>query len=533
MNEDEPRAPRSRERPDAHRDALPPSQGLPRSPASEILDLVIESLAPESTQAARDQAEKVIRGLLAAPDWQAPPPRYERPRVRNQVPVDQTADSDLNVDPRARTGRRREQLPVERPDGDSAATVPHLKMTEIVHESDADRAESGRRVPRERPPQRPKRRPNVSTAGTPPAADESDAADNPPRDRRRAPRPTLETGVAESSAPSAPDGEPGVATPVRDVESVSDDAVDRPEGLVEPVVVERSTFGSFPWWERGWWQLTPGGSARDITCDAGTLGSLAAAAVSLRGHKHRLDAAPNDDAFSLCTATALDGSDWLIGCVCDGVGSADRANEGSALVATTFTAELADLVGRAEWADGRPTSETLATLTDVVRARVREVLGVDIDQLREFETTLTFVAVARSRHADGPRRALIGWTGDSPALVLRDGSWVDQGGALAEEATGPTSTRTAGFLTHQGLEGSVQLDLEPDDVIMLCSDGVGAFVTDGTTNRKFGSILASTIAGPVDVLHFVNLINFDMRSADDDRTALVVWQDVRPDDATP
>ena len=380
---------------------------------------------------------------------------------------------------------------------------------------------------------RPAARPDITASGTSSTPDVAEPPEVRTTQARLATRPTLETDI--TAAPTLGRGASGAAVPAGP-SAASDESHggdEGPVGLVEPVVVERSTFGSFPWWERGWWQLPPGGSARDITCDAGTLGSLAAAAVSLRGHKHRLDAAPNDDAFSLCTATGLDGSDWLIGCVCDGVGSAARANEGSNLVATTFTDELADLVARAEWADGRPASETLTALTDVVRSRVREDLGVAIEALREFETTLTFVAVARSRHGDAPRRALIGWTGDSPALVLRDGIWTDQGGALAEEATGPTSTRTAGFLTHQGLEGSVQLDLEPDDVIMLCSDGVGAFVTDGTTNRKFGSILASTMAGPVDVLHFVNLMNFDMRSADDDRTALVVWQDVRPDDATP
>jgi hypothetical protein len=41
------------------------------------------------------------------------------------------------------------------------------------------------------------------------------------------------------------------------------------------------------------------------------------------------------------------------------------------------------------------------------------------------------------------------------------------------------------------------------------------------------------IEQPVDVLHLVNLLAFDMRSADDDRTALFVWQDVGPDAAAP
>ncbi len=301
----------------------------------------------------------------------------------------------------------------------------------------------------------------------------------------------------------------------------------RPPGSVEPFVIEPSTFGSAPWWERGWWRLAPGGAARDVACDAGTLGTLGSAAVSLRGQKHRLDAAPNDDAFSLRAGTGPDGAEWVIGCVCDGVGSAARASEGARFVAERFANALADLCATAQWSGGAPDRPTLDRAADEVRQELVRHFDIPRSDLATFETTLTFVAVEAT--VTGPRRALLGWTGDSPALILRDGSWHDATGAADEAGAGPASTRTAGFLTHGSLEGAITLELEADDVVMLCSDGVGAFVTDGNVDRQLGSTLATVLDRPVEVLHLLNLMSFDMRSADDDRTALLVWQDCGPD----
>ena len=457
-----------------------------------------------------------------------------RPEPRQRVRVKRALDAD--VDSRGRSGstagqpQRRDEINVTGPDRDANDELPK-PVIEILHEADGDVRPSAPRRGQKPPrptvtPKVPPRRPDVPTGRAATAQpDDQGTARTSPRPRPE-PRPTLETTVSE---PAAPHTRPVGAPDPTDGEG---SGLERVPGAVDPLVIEQSTFGSAPWWSRGWWRITPGGAARDILCDAGTAGPLAAAAVSLRGHKHRLDAAPNDDAFSLCIGTSSDGMDWLIGCVCDGVGSAARASEGSALVATAFANALADLCARPEWAEGSPDSETLAAIVEAVRARVAEQAGVEHSGLEAFETTLTFVVVPTSRRADGTRRALIGWTGDSPALILRDGVWTDPTDSLAEEATGPSSTRTAGFLTSPRLEGFVNVDLAADDVVMLCSDGVGAFVTDGTTNRQFGSTLASVIAQPVDVLHMVNLISFDMRSADDDRTALVVWQDVGSDAST-
>ena len=420
----------------------------------------------------------------------------------------------------------REEVVISSPD-ELDADAPPISMVEVVHEPNTDVARPARQRRPEARPIVPPRRPDAPIGEKPEGPTREEGPERTQPERRRAPRPSLQTEIAETL------GAPERTREAADATDEARSAVDRPAGAVDPLVIEPSTFGSSPWWSRGWWRITPEGSGRDIACDAGTAGSLAAAAVSLRGHKHRLDAAPNDDAFSLRTGSSVGGDEWLIGCVCDGVGSAARAHEGSQLVATTFTDALAELCGRPEWADGNPTSDTLVSTVGAVRNQVAEQLGTDLAGLDAFETTLTFIAVPTLRSHESPRRALIGWTGDSPALILQAGTWKDPTGALVEDAPGPSSTRTAGFLSNDRLEGFLSVELGPDDVVMLCSDGVGAFVTDGATNRRYGSTLAEVIGQPVDVLHLLNLLAFDMRSADDDRTALFVWQDVGPDAVAP
>ncbi len=498
--------------------------------AEEIAEEVVEVVAvvrEAFDRAASQMLPPELRGVSPrpsdAPDRQPEPAPKPRRRVRVPRPVDQdarrrTRDPILDESPPGR-----DDIPIGATEQVTGEELSQPTI-EIFHDS-IDAARRPARPARAARTARTTRRhrPDVPTAskqddGVP--SGETAQRTEPPSGPAR--RPILETSRPELH---------------RTVESGTDASADtarlqdtsaRVAGSVEPFVIEPSTFGSAPWWSRGWWRIVPGGSARDIICDAGTVGPVAAAAISLRGHKHRLDAAPNDDAFSMCTGSAADGTEWLIGCVCDGVGSAPRASEGSASAATTFAHSLADLCGRPEWNDGRPDEETLAATVDEVRARIAEQLSIDRTAFDAFETTLTFVAVPTSRSGDEPRRALFGWTGDSPALILRDGVWTDPTGALTEDGVGPSSTQTAGFLTSARLEGVVSVELEADDVILLCSDGVSAFVTDGTRNRQYGVTLASVIARPVDVLHLVNLFAFDMRSADDDRTALIVWQDVGP-----
>lgn len=522
------------------------------SPNEGIVDGFMDKVVIRITAAGSEPRSR----LADAPDWQAEQEprrqqeRADRERVRVDRPLDQPGSSRTKPprpgEPSARTPQR-EAVPVtDDPQAQEDRAGMPKPMVEVLHEpGDAPSPSPARRPARPRVPAPPPPRPDVpvTASGSGPQDGEG------PQDRQRPEAPASgEAGELQAPDPAtapaprrqrpvlgttvdSPAGRPtvgGTEDEGRTADAAPEgDAVGRAPGSVEPFVIEPSAFSSAPWWERGWWRLAPGGAARDVACDAGTLGTLGAAAVSLRGQKHRLDAAPNDDAFALCAGTGPDGTDWLIGCVCDGVGSAARASEGARFVAERFANALADLCATPEWADGAPGRSALDGVADLVRRDLALHFSIPPNDLATFETTLTFVAVEAT--TTGQRRALLGWTGDSPALVLRDGGWQDATGAAEESNAGPASTRTAGFLTHGVLEGAITLTLEADDVVMLCSDGVGAFVTDGKVDRQLGSILATVVDRPVDVLHLVNLMSFDMRSADDDRTALLVWQDCGPD----
>jgi hypothetical protein len=62
-----------------------------------------------------------------------------------------------------------------------------------------------------------------------------------------------------------------------------------------------------------------------------------------------------------------------------------------------------------------------------------------------------------------------------------------------------------------------------DDAIVITSDGVGNFLMQGGNKLALGDFLQTQWRRPLGVLSFLSHLSFDLRSADDDRTAVVVW----------
>jgi len=445
----------------------------------------------------------------------------DRQRVRMNRPVDPVVppgERDREPPPRTRDVIRTasDAAPDQPRVTDDPVPPPRQELT-IHHEQvDRDAARARRGTASPRPTVRPALR--TGTTGTgPEMSDTGDAADEtatPDTTSSPAAREVADVVAAAREDGTAPDDTEELVAPAT-------------PGAVTPFVIEPSAFVAEPWWSRGWWRLPEDGRARDVSCDAGTFGALAVVGASLRGHKHRYEGVPNDDAFTVQVGRTPEGREWVIGCVCDGVGSAARAHEGSAFIAEHVTAGLSRLCASEAWLEGEPSRDDVERIVNATRAALQAAFEIGPDELGFFESTLTFVAVEAGELPDGGRRALLGWVGDSPGLVLRSETWnhltTNPDGDGAED--GPiTTNRTAGALSHGGLEGLCALTLEHDDVLMLVSDGVGSFVTDGRQDRQLGRVLASALAGPVDVLHALNLLSFDIRTADDDRTALIIWQ---------
>jgi len=69
------------------------------------------------------------------------------------------------------------------------------------------------------------------------------------------------------------------------------------------------------------------------------------------------------------------------------------------------------------------------------------------------------------------------------------------------------------------------VDLFPGSAVLLSSDGVGNFIRFNDQMTSLGLDLAQKWSQPVGLLDFVRDVSFETQSADDDRTAAVVWVD--------
>lgn len=481
------------------RDGLPDDSPRIRRIPADRNEARFQSLASElrrGRERVLEDAARLISERREAPEPPRPTPAA-RPRVRSTIPTAPSVSGDVSPEPPrpVTTVTAARELEAAR-----EAIAPVRSTPEATDATDRD-------VPR-RPEDVEDLGPEVVT----------DAASSSALQRPRRPR----------TRPQLVTVTPPQVTPV-DTSPTSDGTA--AIGKVDSVVVEPSAFGAAPWWSRDWWRIPAGRLSGDITCDAGTVGELAAIGTSLRGHKHRLDAAANDDAFALRWADDRHGTRWLIACVCDGVGSAPRSAEGARFVAEHFCSAVSALIASDEW-DARGIDRTsLDAIAADITATAQALLPSDGGSLEDFETTMTFAAVEASLPVGAARRSTFGWVGDSPAFVLRSGDWCPIDPAATDD--GPTaimSTRTNGFFSSPSLDRVLDVQLMPDEVVLLSSDGIGSFLSDGARTLRVGSVLADALARPVDVLRAVNLLSFDMRSADDDRTAVIIWQLADPDD---
>jgi hypothetical protein len=272
--------------------------------------------------------------------------------------------------------------------------------------------------------------------------------------------------VPESSSPLGPAGLEPPVWPYSTGEAISD-AVGQeqsPFNLKGATYGEPTTIGREAWFsDRGWWKVPTHGESNDVRTHLGTVGDVAVAATSLRGHRHRLKGEPNQDSFAL-RAVHLDtdpNEPWsfLIAAVCDGVGSSENSAFGARLVAHQITEILAvmvrdrnrELFSSLHEFNGRIMAKITKAVTDYRRDEF-DAPPIDASQIniKSLQTTLTFAVVpAFVDPGSTTRTAMIGSVGDSPALVLTDSQWNP---VIADEADdGVWDTSTQGALGAPGL----------------------------------------------------------------------------------
>jgi serine/threonine protein phosphatase PrpC len=203
------------------------------------------------------------------------------------------------------------------------------------------------------------------------------------------------------------------------------------------------------------------------------------AGISDRGLRHHR----NEDAFQLSATTLPDGAPAVVAVVCDGVSSATRPDEASAVASETATDALLDAL-EAGTAHDRAMHAALLTAADAVNALAD---GPSREHNAPACTCVSAVAA--------PGSVTIGWVGDSraywipddrlePLRLTQDDSWaarmVEAG--LMSEADAYADERAhaiTGWLGADAVEVEPHtVSFHPDrpGVVLVCTDGLWNYV---------------------------------------------------------
>lgn len=247
------------------------------------------------------------------------------------------------------------------------------------------------------------------------------------------------------------------------------------------------------------WRLGGLATVPDTVLEAGRVGELEVRAASTRGTSHRVDGVVRQDAVGVTELY----EEYVLAAVADGVGAAADAHRGAELAVLHAIGHVASVLPGADLA--------AVDLSGALRAADRAVRAAGPSPA-ERSTTLTVAVV----EAGPARRFQVARVGDSQAFLLTDGAFLplfeERRGFLADARTDclpsprQPAQRTRGVLRRR-------------QALVLASDGVGIPVQD----TQAGVYLAQAWAEPPGPVAYLHQLQFDLRSFDDDRTAVVVW----------
>ena len=354
--------------------------------------------------------------------------------------------------------------------------------------------------------------------------------------------------VPEEVAP-ADDGllgaEVETSLPVRQPVAVSTDVGSVPillettENVVSPVIGSTPTiFFRTPWskTDRPFRGLSMNGYAGDIHCEAGTFGKLASVGATLRGLKHQVPdrssgaAEQNEDWFSTFCAVSEVGAKYVVSVVCDGLSSAPYSWYGARRTSTLLGRDVAAGISSLKIVN----SQTLQSVVDNSLSKQVSTLmtwnkseygapQVDASEVEPIALgcTVTLAVVSADPSDDGLHAIVVGNVGDSPVFNLSKGVW-RKVSPPEGDSVDILETKTHAFPrdTECALIDDV---IAPGECVLMTSDGVGNFILENGNMLALGGYLSTRWNAPTGILTFLNQLNFDLPSADDDRTAVAFW----------
>lgn len=249
----------------------------------------------------------------------------------------------------------------------------------------------------------------------------------------------------------------------------------------------------------------------DTIADGGTGPGWIVRAASVRGLTKRYTGGARQDDLCLFADSA---SRTLLAAVADGVSAAERSEMGAALAVRYAVAAAARQLqgGRREidW-DDVFAQAAWALVAEHRRHSADETAGAD-SAAAALASTLLVAAV------DETTVQLAG-VGDSPALVLADGAFTRLGGAPEDEDFVGGGVAALPTATSPGWTAS--RDRCPDEVLLLCTDGLALPLGDGS--GEVGEAFAAELADPPQAIDLARMLDFSRKTYDDDRTLVAIW----------
>lgn len=267
-----------------------------------------------------------------------------------------------------------------------------------------------------------------------------------------------------------------------------------------------------------------GGHHPDTVVDAGRVSDdLFVGAASVRGASHHYAQTPRQDAYALIVS-----GHWVIAAIADGVGAArysHQAATGAVTAAVQETErELARNTVSIDWEGvARRTRERVQhNSTRVIMHGTEGPNPSDRALASQMATTCDVLVAPTTRSLDGVLP--VTWvriSGDSSLFVLdpvRGLGTVHQGkcldSALIDNSVIPLPLDPGPPIVRS-------YNLEPDQTVILCTDGIGEVIETGES--PVARYLYERWSKPRSKLELLQSMSFVNKNADDDRTAVILW----------
>ncbi|MGW6864810.1 protein phosphatase 2C domain-containing protein, partial [Streptomyces sp. NPDC054912] len=263
----------------------------------------------------------------------------------------------------------------------------------------------------------------------------------------------------------------------------------------------------------------------DTVLDGAAYGPLTVRAASVRGDAHRYHAEPRQDSLCVARLGDPDGTaGLLLLAVADGVGSAARSHLGSALVCRETVRLLDEYAEELSECLRAGNERSLNGLVNSAVGRIADRLVRTAEEAGhrpgDYATTLRVLLVPLDPAVRG---RLLLTVGDGGTALLRDGVWqLDVLGDAQRPGTGIIDTGTPALPSTRHAEVDLVTTL-PGDLLVLSTDGLSTMLAGDGGSRDF---LGRAWGGgaPPGLADFLWQLQYRVKSYDDDRTAVCLWE---------